>query len=173
MRASSSFSPIAEAPGRVDSPPMSIMSQPCAAIFLACDSALSAVIYRPPSENESGVRLRIPMTIGRRPIFSRRASRRARCSARISLFFPVRGFAVVCFNSPVRMLADPLRKIGLCILHTFAQRTMPDIFDTLFRTLVGMGQRTDREYDGYEVHSAAPPLSVPQAITMQTEFAKA
>src|SRR6202040_1668128 len=147
MRASSSFSLIGEAPGRVDSPPTSIMSQPCAAIFLACDRAVSAVIYRPPSENESGVKLRIPITIGCLPIFFRKASRRARCSARIGLLFLVRGFAVVVLDSPVRMCADPLCKIRLCALRTFAQRTVPDIFDTLFLTLIGIRQRTNREYD--------------------------
>src|SRR6516225_2401059 len=172
MRASSSFSVIAKAPGRVDSPPTSMMSQPAAAICCACDRAASMPTYCPPSENESGVRLRIPMTIGRVPMVARKASRRARCSARISLLLLVRGFAMVVLDSPVRMFADPLRKIRLCALRTFAQRTMPDIFDTLFLTLIGMRQRTDREYDGYQVHSAAPPsVERSQAITTQTEFA--
>jgi len=78
---------------------------------------------------------------------------------------------MVVLDGPVRMFTDPLCKVRLGALHTFAQRTMPDIFDTLFLTLVGMGQRTDREYDGYQVHSATPP-NQSQAITMQTEFAK-
>ena len=60
---------------------------------------------------------------------------------------------MVVLNSPVRMFPDPLRKIRLCALRTLAQRTMPDIFDTLFLALIGMRQRTDRKYDGYEVHS--------------------
>ena len=63
------------------------------------------------------------------------------------------GFAVVFPDIPVRMFADPLRKIRLCALRTFPQRTMPDVFDTLFLTLIRMRQRTDREYDGQEVHS--------------------
>jgi hypothetical protein len=29
---------------------------------------------------------------------------------------------------------------------------LPDIFETLFLTLIGMRQGTDREYDDYEVH---------------------
>src|SRR5262249_38738564 len=137
---------------RVDSPPTSMMSQPAAAICCACDRAASMPTYCPPSENESGVRLRIPMTIGRVPIVARKASRRARCSARLSLFFPVRAFAVISFNSPVRMLADPLRKIRLCVLHTLPYRATPDVFETLFLTLIRMRQGTDREYDRYDIH---------------------
>jgi len=68
---------------------------------------------------------------------------------------------MVVLDGPVWMFTDPLCKVRLGALHTFAQRTMPDIFDTLFLTLVGMGQRTDREYDGYEVHSATPPSIEP------------
>src|SRR5262249_30632106 len=129
-----------------------MMSHPAAAICCACDRAASTLAYRPPSENESGVRLRIPMTIGCVPIVARKASRRTRCSARISFFFPVRAFTVVFFNSPVGMLADPLREVGLCVLHTLPYGAMPDIFETLFLTLIGMRQGTDCEYDRYAVH---------------------
>ena len=50
--------------GRVDSAPMSIMSAPSAIMRLACASARSGVINCPPSENESGVTLRTPITAG-------------------------------------------------------------------------------------------------------------
>ena len=50
------------APGRVDSPPTSMMSAPSCCICNACSTARSARSKRPPSENESGVTLRIPIT---------------------------------------------------------------------------------------------------------------
>ena len=50
------------APGRVDSPPTSMMSTPSATISFARESAFSKVSYRPPSAKESGVTLRIPIT---------------------------------------------------------------------------------------------------------------
>src|SRR4051812_10313258 len=49
------------APGRVDSPPTSMMSAPSARICTACPTAVSRSVYRPPSENESGVTLSTPM----------------------------------------------------------------------------------------------------------------
>ena len=66
---------------------------------------------------------------------------------------------MVVLDSTVRMFAETKRKKRLC-----AQRT--------FLAVIGMRQRTDREYDGYQVHSAAPPgVERSQAITIQTEFA--
>ena len=53
------------APGRVDSPPTSIASAPSATRRSACASAGAGSAKRPPSENESGVMLRIPITAGR------------------------------------------------------------------------------------------------------------
>src|SRR5258708_6263827 len=59
--------------GRVDSAPISIMSAPSATMRRACAIAASGSRKRPPSENESGVTLRTPITIGR-PKPSNRAS---------------------------------------------------------------------------------------------------
>src|SRR6201994_4765643 len=50
------------APGRVDSPPTSTMSAPCAASSSPWPMAASAPSHWPPSENESGVTLTTPMT---------------------------------------------------------------------------------------------------------------
>ena len=52
-------------PGRVDSPPISIMSAPSAIMFSACVMAKSKLAYIPPSEKESGVTFNTPMTKGR------------------------------------------------------------------------------------------------------------
>src|SRR5690606_36081546 len=56
------------APGRVDSPPTSIRSAPCARSSIPCAIAASRLAHRPPSENESGVTLRTPITTGPGPI---------------------------------------------------------------------------------------------------------
>ena len=50
------------APGRVDSPPMSMKSAPSRSIARARSSASSREATFPPSENESGVRFNMPMT---------------------------------------------------------------------------------------------------------------
>src|SRR5512132_3490519 len=60
-RCSSSSAPTAVAPGRVDSPPMSSMSAFSAASCRPCAMARSGSRKAPPSENESGVTLTIPM----------------------------------------------------------------------------------------------------------------
>jgi hypothetical protein len=52
-------------PGRVDSPPTSMIDAPSAAIRWACSSAAGSEANRPPSENESGVTLSTPMTAAR------------------------------------------------------------------------------------------------------------
>ena len=57
----SSSAPIGSAPGRVDSPPMSMMSAPSATSSSPCSTAFSGVKYSPPSENESSVTLSTPM----------------------------------------------------------------------------------------------------------------
>ena len=49
------------APGRVDSPPTSMMSAPWAMSSRAWATAASGSAQRPPSEKESGVTLRTPM----------------------------------------------------------------------------------------------------------------
>ena len=52
------------APGRVDSPPTSIMSAPCRTSPLAWATAAASSIYAPPSEKLSGVRFRTPIRRG-------------------------------------------------------------------------------------------------------------
>src|ERR1700676_3674188 len=64
-RAISTASATAAAPGRVDSPPTSMMAAPSAAMTLARSSAAPTLEYRSPSEKESGVTFKIPMTTGR------------------------------------------------------------------------------------------------------------
>ena len=63
-RSISSCSPTARAPGRVDSPPISSISAPSASICSACRKAPSRRSNRPPSEKESGVTFRMPITRG-------------------------------------------------------------------------------------------------------------
>ena len=62
MRRSSSSSPTSWAPGRLLSPPMSMMSAPSVAILRPALTAASASGKRPPSEKESGVTLSTPIT---------------------------------------------------------------------------------------------------------------
>ncbi len=69
-RSNSSASETRSAPGRVDSPPISITSAPASIIISAWRSAASRSKNKPPSENESGVTLRIPMTSGPSAILS-------------------------------------------------------------------------------------------------------
>ena len=52
-------------PGRVDSPPTSMMSAPSSSICSARSTAAAGSRFSPPSLNESGVTLRMPMTRGR------------------------------------------------------------------------------------------------------------
>ena len=52
-------------PGRVDSPPTSRIAAPSASISNPRATASSTDRYAPPSEKESGVTFRIPMTRGR------------------------------------------------------------------------------------------------------------
>ena len=61
-RAASSSALTGVWPGRVDSPPMSIMAAPSSAMRPACLSAASRSVQSPPSEKESGVTFRMPMT---------------------------------------------------------------------------------------------------------------
>ena len=49
-------------PGRVDWPPMSMMSAPSRAISRAWATATWGTQYLPPSEKESGVTFKIPIT---------------------------------------------------------------------------------------------------------------
>src|SRR4051794_29396547 len=64
-RRSSSSTATSDAPGRVLSPPTSITSAPPAARARPWATAASGSSQRPPSENESGVTFRTPMTSGR------------------------------------------------------------------------------------------------------------
>ncbi len=64
-RASSSSTDTGSEPGRVDSPPMSRIAAPSSASSRPWATAESASACRPPSENESGVTLTIPMTQGK------------------------------------------------------------------------------------------------------------
>ena len=63
-RASSSSTLTSAAPGRVDSPPISMMVAPALIIRLACFTASISELWAPPSEKESGVTFRIPITWG-------------------------------------------------------------------------------------------------------------
>src|SRR5688572_3107163 len=63
-RRSSSSSPTGALPGRVDSPPTSMIAAPSAAMRSAHATAESTATKRPPSEKESGVTFRTPMTTG-------------------------------------------------------------------------------------------------------------
>ena len=60
-RCNSSSGATASAPGRVDSPPTSMMCAPSAAIRRPCATAFSASKKFPPSENEFGVIFNTPM----------------------------------------------------------------------------------------------------------------
>ena len=62
VRAISSSAETGCAPGRVDSPPTSMSAAPSAIIWRACFSAAVVPACLPPSENESGVTFRIPIT---------------------------------------------------------------------------------------------------------------
>src|SRR6267143_314064 len=64
-RFNSSFTEIGSAPGRVDSPPTSILSAPSVAISIPPATAASVAKNSPPSEKESGVTLSTPIVIPR------------------------------------------------------------------------------------------------------------
>ena len=68
VRACSTSDVIRSAPGRVDSPPISITFTPSAIISSPRVIAWSTERYFPPSANESGVTLSIPITIMLLPI---------------------------------------------------------------------------------------------------------
>ena len=63
-RERSSSSGTSVAPGRVDSPPTSMIRAPSPRIFSAQASASGRALCSPPSEKESGVTLRMPMMTG-------------------------------------------------------------------------------------------------------------
>ncbi len=63
-RSISSCSATISEPGRVDSPPMSKISAPSEINFSACFKAASRSKNLPPSENESGVTLMMPIIRG-------------------------------------------------------------------------------------------------------------
>ena len=63
-RASSSSTGTGSAPGRVDSPPTSTTAAPSSNSLRPRATAASGEENRAPSENESGVTLTMPMTIG-------------------------------------------------------------------------------------------------------------
>src|SRR5882672_7537255 len=64
IRRSSSSSETGSAPGRLDSPPISMMSAPSCASARACAIANFGSKKRPPSEKESGVTFTTPITSG-------------------------------------------------------------------------------------------------------------
>ncbi len=64
-RLSSSSTEIVSAPGRVDSPPTSMICAPSLTIRNPCSTATSGSKNAPPSENESGVTLSTPITMPR------------------------------------------------------------------------------------------------------------
>src|ERR1700722_897434 len=66
MRSICSSAATRNAPGRVDSPPMSSISAPAAAISIAASAADSGSVKRPPSLKLSGVIFTTPITSGRR-----------------------------------------------------------------------------------------------------------
>src|SRR5262249_26787118 len=128
-RVISSASSTGFAPGRVDSAPMSTISQPSAIICRTWSMALLAARKRPPSKNESGVTLRIPMMSEREPIAARKASRLVRaagsiieCQSSASDLFLTGVFAVPAHRHPFRMLADPLCNIWRCAHGALLQR---------------------------------------------------
>src|SRR5262249_2936144 len=155
MRASSSASGTGVAPGRVDSPPTSTIAQPCATMVLAWATAASATRKRPPSENESGVTFRMPMTAGRDAIRLRRPSRRAHWSARIGLVPGVRHLAVPARDAPLGMLVDPLGEIGLRAHGARAQRALPVVLEVLLLALARMRECADC-HDDFDHSHAAP-----------------
>src|SRR5690606_27024653 len=98
-RSTSSCTLTRAAPGRVDSPPTSISVAPAASICSTRCSAASMRLYRPPSEKESGVMLRIPMTWVRERSSSR-SPQGNRELVRVSLM-PVSVFAGRTTDKPV------------------------------------------------------------------------
>src|SRR5919106_1503918 len=80
-RRSSSLSATGLAPGRVDSPPISMMPAPSPSISRACSIAAPGSSHSPPSEKESGVTLRTPMT-------TTRSRDNARCGNRTCICLP-------------------------------------------------------------------------------------
>jgi hypothetical protein len=66
IRATSSGAATGCACGRVLSPPMSMISAPASSIAIPAVTAACGVPKSPPSEKESGVTFRIPITRGRR-----------------------------------------------------------------------------------------------------------
>ena len=92
-RSTSVAASIRSAPGRVDSPPMSTRCAPASRRRTPCPTAASRSAYRPPSEKESGVTLRTPITTGpgarTRSVTTRRyRSRQRRSPARVGLPSP-------------------------------------------------------------------------------------
>jgi hypothetical protein len=81
-RACSSAAVMGVAFGRVDSPPRSRRSAPSSSICSACATAGSRSMNLPPSENESGVTLRMPMMRVRGPSSRVRVRRRQEKRAR-------------------------------------------------------------------------------------------
>src|SRR5215471_5951312 len=126
---------------------MSMMSAPSAAMRLPCAIASVGSRKRPPSENESGVTLRIPMTNGR-PSANRRASHDCGASPRarsIWLEWPAIVMTVACAAPPHRVKRRPLpRRLGaatdLSIGDLGGQR--PGLLDPAHDQLLG-GQETD------------------------------
>ena len=75
-RSISSAALIGTNPGRLDSAPMSMMSAPSRTISSIWHRASSRLFHLPPSENESGVTFRMPITSVRAPSRSSFPSRK-------------------------------------------------------------------------------------------------
>src|SRR5262245_47115954 len=143
---------------------MSTISQPSAIICRACSIAFLAARNRPPSKNESGVTLRMPMMSGREPIAPRKASRLVRASGAIieyqapasDLFLPG-VFAVPAYSHPFRMFADPLRNVRHRAHGTLAQRCTRRILKSLIFAKRGVcdGAHRDHQFEQAHEHISA------------------
>src|SRR5437870_11175319 len=129
-RCNSSFTETGSAPGRVDSPPTSIMSAPSNAIFIPPAIAASGSKNSPPSENESGVTLSTPMIIPRlerstvpSPIFQIRSRIKSQTNMTGGLFEALKGHAPSCPKYQGADRASPSMLLLRIASHQFA---LPD-----------------------------------------------
>jgi hypothetical protein len=75
---------------------------------------------------------------------------------RIGLLFSVRVLAMIAFDAPLWMLADPLGNVGLGGHGTLRQRAVPHVFETLLLAVIGVRQRTNRNHNRYQIHEISP-----------------
>src|SRR4051812_36293934 len=111
-RASSSSAVTARAPGRVDSPPTSSRSVPSSISCRACAIARSGSRNKPPSENESGVTLTMPISRAtRRSIAARVLLRPDQLARRIELHEVVRLAGTESLALVGRLVIDRLTRV--------------------------------------------------------------